>query len=536
MSLPFTITNSGASTFSWSVINTSSWLNISATHGTNAAGASTNVTVSLNTTVATNLAQGVYAATIIFSNQASGVTVSRNFTLNTAIINWPVALTGFNAAILASNNATSGAPGATAFDTANNYCLYQQGLGGSTRGLPWSGIFPSQSDNSTAFQLGTYGTADALMLGSGYSTSGTLTLSSPDAFNSLTILASSANGGGQGTFVLNFTNGTTSPTLAFNAQDWFNTVTNVAIQGFGRLKLGASFAAEDDGGSNPNLYQATINLAAMGLARPIASIIFTKPASSGNTAIFAVSGMSTSVPLQPPTGLTAIPGTNATVQLSWNASVGATNYNIKRSTSSGTETTVASTNATSYLDTGLVNGRTYYYVVSAVGVANESTNSSEASATAVSLVYAVYLDTFNQTNNTPLVGSQPDIGQPWTATVGGAGLEIENDALSTTGGARVLFAGFSNNIALAANEMITLSWTNINPSGSDFFTGYAGINFYIGGAGGTQEIFIGHPSGTSTWGMDGISIGVPRRALGPGAVQQPVSLPSLTYIIRVLGA
>lgn len=91
--------------------------------------------------------------------------------------------------------------------------------------------------------------------------------------------------------------------------------------------------------------------------------------------------MPDSVQLQPPTGLVAIPRINATVGLSWNVVIGATNYNIKRATSSGAETTVASTNTISYLDARLVNGLTYYYVVSAVGMANESANSSEVYAT-----------------------------------------------------------------------------------------------------------------------------------------------------------
>jgi hypothetical protein len=382
-STTFTLTNGTTSPVSWSLMNNSSWLNVSSSSGTIAAGATTNVTISLNTTVATNLQQNTYATGIIFTNPTLGGSLTENFTLNTAVVNWPVALAGFNAAILASNNATAGSPGATAFDIPNNYCLYQQGLSGSTRGLPLNGIFPSQSDSSTAFQLGPYGAADSLMLGDTYPKSGTLTLPGQQGFNSIAILASSANGGGQGTFVLNFTNGTQSPVLAFNCQDWFGTVTNVAIQGFGRLQLGASLTAQDNGSSNPNLYQTTLNLAALGLALPISSITFSNPASAGvteTTAILGVSGMPTSIQLQSPTGLAAIPGTNATVQLSWNGSIGATNYNIKRSTSSGTETTVASTNTVSYLDTGLVNGRTYYYVVSAIGIANQSANSSEVSA------------------------------------------------------------------------------------------------------------------------------------------------------------
>lgn len=383
-STTFTLTNGSPSTIDWSLINTSSWLTVSASSGSMFPGIAVPVSVSLNQAVATNLAQGVYVANVVFSNKTSGVTSARSFTLNTAVANWPIALNGFNAALLASNNATAGSPGATAFDIPNNYCFYQSGLSGSTRGLPLNGIFSSQSDSGTAFQLGAYGASDALLLGNGYPTSGTLTLTSPEAFNSLAILASSANGGGQGTFVLNFSDASHSPAFAYNAQDWFYVVTNVAIQGFGRLKLGASLNSEDNGDSNPNLYQTTINLAALGLAKPIASITFTKPAggASQTTAIFALSGMPNNVPVQTPTGFTAIPGTNGTVQLFWNASAGATNYNVSQSIVSGSSyVPITSQPGTNLMVTGLANGSIYYFVVSAVGTANVSTNSSPVSAT-----------------------------------------------------------------------------------------------------------------------------------------------------------
>ena len=118
----------------------------------------------------------------------------------------------------------------------------------------------------------------------------------------------------------------------------FYVVTNVAIQGFGRLKLGASLTLEDNGAVNPNLYQTTLNLAALGLIEPIASITFSNPATAGasqTTAIFALSGMPSSAPLRAPDSVTAIPGTNATVRLTWTGSAGATNYNLKRSLTSG---------------------------------------------------------------------------------------------------------------------------------------------------------------------------------------------------------
>ena len=82
-----------------------------------------------------------------------------------------------------------------------------------------------------------------------------------------------------------------------------------------------------------------------------------------------------------PTGLTATPGNNQ-VALSWNASSGATSYNVKRATvSGGPYTTIASPTTISYTDTTAVNGTTYYYVVSAVDSCGESANSSQVSAT-----------------------------------------------------------------------------------------------------------------------------------------------------------
>ncbi|MGQ8870712.1 glycoside hydrolase family 6 protein [Paenibacillus sp. TSA_86.1] len=88
-----------------------------------------------------------------------------------------------------------------------------------------------------------------------------------------------------------------------------------------------------------------------------------------------------------PTALTATAG-NAQVSLSWTASAGATSYNVKRAlTAAGPFTTVASNvTATSYTNSSLTNGTTYYYVVSAVNAAGQSANSTVASATPAAVV------------------------------------------------------------------------------------------------------------------------------------------------------
>jgi autotransporter-associated beta strand protein len=80
-----------------------------------------------------------------------------------------------------------------------------------------------------------------------------------------------------------------------------------------------------------------------------------------------------------PTGLSATAG-NTMAALGWTASSGAASYNVKRSTTSGGAYTTIATGvtATGYSDTGLTNGTTYYYVVSAVNAAGESPDSAQA--------------------------------------------------------------------------------------------------------------------------------------------------------------
>jgi len=86
-------------------------------------------------------------------------------------------------------------------------------------------------------------------------------------------------------------------------------------------------------------------------------------------------------PPSTPTGLSATPG-NSQVALSWNASSGATSYNVKRSTTSGSGYSVIGSPGTNgFTDATAVNGMTYYYVVSAVNGSGESANSTQVSAT-----------------------------------------------------------------------------------------------------------------------------------------------------------
>jgi len=81
-----------------------------------------------------------------------------------------------------------------------------------------------------------------------------------------------------------------------------------------------------------------------------------------------------------PAGLTAL-ASNSLVQLTWSAVPGATGYNVQRSTTNGGPyTLVGTTVATNYNDTAVLNGFTYYYVVTALNSAGDSLPSGQVQA------------------------------------------------------------------------------------------------------------------------------------------------------------
>jgi hypothetical protein len=134
-----------------------------------------------------------------------------------------------------------------------------------------------------------------------------------------------------------------------------------------------------------------------------------------------------------PTGLTATAG-NAQVSLTWTVSAGATSYNVKRGTTTGGPyMQVSSVTVPSFLDTGLTNGTTYFYVVSAVNSIGESPNSAQASVTPVNTPVDVTVTInpsiahtispyiyglnfyFGETAPPPMLTMDRDGGNRWTA-------------------------------------------------------------------------------------------------------------------------
>jgi rhamnogalacturonan endolyase len=135
--------------------------------------------------------------------------------------------------------------------------------------------------------------------------------------------------------------------------------------------------------------------------------------------------------------LTAIPG-NAQVSLSWSATAGATNYVLQSSTTNGGPyATLLNTTNTSYVNTGLTNGTTYYYVVYSQGSNGQSPLSTQVSATP-----SVASGSFYWTN---VVTSA---AQSWNA------ISNWNNGSSFPNGAQVV--AFINS-AIAASQTINLN-------------------------------------------------------------------------------
>lgn len=311
----YTLTNNSASSLNWKLSNTPAWLSASSSNGTLAAGAATTLAISL-ASAANTLAAGSYSGSIWISNLNNGFAQQWQFSLAIKTADYPIAVTGFNLDVVVENTAVGGNTYnyADVFDPSHPVfsapiCFYQAGLVGTNlvndlgpiaEGLPQSGLFTSLVDHATTFQFAPYNNSNVLYLTSTLN-SASLTLNTPAAYKSLSVLAASAQGGGNGTLVIHFADGTTSSAIAFKAANYLTTNSpgsSAAITNFGILNTGNlnQFGSYDYFQFIPNLYHTSINLQSLGLSnKPISSVAFTMPSGTGTTAttvtgIFALSG------------------------------------------------------------------------------------------------------------------------------------------------------------------------------------------------------------------------------------------------------
>jgi hypothetical protein len=135
-----------------------------------------------------------------------------------------------------------------------------------------------------------------------------------------------------------------------------------------------------------------------------------------------------------PTNLSATAG-NAQVSLTWTGSTGATSYNVYRGTTASSLTLLQGTGGTSLTNSGLTNGTTYYYQVTAVNTAGESGKSNQVSATPVG----------NPTAVAGFVKVDTTTQGTWTSACGADGYNVSQDStVKTPSYAQVGFSNQSN--------------------------------------------------------------------------------------------
>ena len=198
-------------------------------------------------------------------------------------------------------------------------------------------------------------------------------------------------------------------------------------------------------------------------------------------------------PVAVPTGISAT-ASNAQVVLNWSPSAGASSYTVQSSTTSGGPyNTIATTSATSYTNTSLVNGTTYYYVVAATDGVNVSSNSIEVSATPVA-------SHVNLALNQPVTASSYQASSPYCPAIYAVDGNLSTRWASAWSDPQWIYvdlgATYSLNevdlyweAAYATSFQIQVSsnaatWTPIystttGPGGNQFLTGLSGQGRYV---------------------------------------------------------
>jgi hypothetical protein len=146
--------------------------------------------------------------------------------------------------------------------------------------------------------------------------------------------------------------------------------------------------------------------------------------------------------------------------LNWTASTGATSYNVYRGTTSGGESTtaLATVTGTTYTDSTVANGTTYYYKVAAVNSAGTSPLSSEVSATPQPSIPAA-------PTGVSATGGNAQVSVAWSASTGATSYNLYR---STTSGGEGTTAYKTNVTSPTVDTAVT--------NGTPYFYKVAAVN------------------------------------------------------------
>jgi len=214
----------------------------------------------------------------------------------------------------------------------------------------------------------------------------------------------------------------------------------------------------------------------------------------------------------PPMNLTATAVSASQIYLGWTASTGATTYTVQRSpdgTSSWTQ--LITTTATSYSDTGLTAGTTYFYQALATNTSGDSTPSNVASATTVPPA---------PTNLAATAVSTSQINLSWTGSKGATSYIVQRspDGITWTQVGTATATSFSD-ASLSAGTTYDYEVLASNAAGNSAPSNMASAT--------TQLAYNQSPQGNwvGNYGADGYGL------LGWNGSSDLVSLPQSTLIL-----
>jgi len=355
------------------------------------------------------------------------------------------------------------------------------GIDGQGNALSETEVGSSIAWNGLTFGLGSPDVNNVVQ-----GTGQTITLSS-GSYTNVELLAVGTNGSQPGQqFTLNYSDGT-STTVTQSISDW------AMAQGYAgeSVALSSVYRNTSAGGANDGTFDVYGYSIAVDSTKTLQSI--TLP----NDAKVKILSIVTLTSVDAPTSLTATDASTTQVNLSWTASDSTvTGYNVYRSTTSGGESTTPlnssplSPTATSYQDTSVLAGNTYYYTVKGVNGPATSSASNEAHVTVSTTVATTEVDLAGLYN---LTGITVD-----GATFGG-GFDGQGNALSETqvgtsqtwnGATFAIAPAGSSNVIQAAGQTLDL------PSGS-----YSQVELLAAGVNGNQPdqtFTVNYTDGTST--------------------------------------
>jgi hypothetical protein len=224
---------------------------------------------------------------------------------------------------------------------------------------------------------------------------------------------------------------------------------------------------------------------------------------SGNNGFADISATTITLP---PSGVSATAG-NAVVMLSWTAPAGAKTYNIYRATVSGKEVILAAgVAATSYTDSAVTNGTTYFYTVTAVNgnaaivpvIPSESGPSSEVQATPTAV---------NPANTTIVLAATPNPSQLGFHVVFTATITVNapgSTALATPTGTVTFFDGFTKigQATISTNSSgattATFAYPGLSAGTHTITASYSGDANFAGSASAPWTQTVNSPSAVAT--------------------------------------